>query len=72
MKTADRPPHFIDPPPISPESEDEIRRYGHRRQDVPSQGEEPLRVGDVISYRKYPINTISYVQVLETHPLHDI
>ena len=71
MKIADRPPHFIDPPDLSPESEEEIRTYGYPRQDVPSRGEEPLRAGDVISYISHPMNTRSYAQVIETHPFEN-
>ena len=65
MKIADRPPHFIDPPVLSPESEEEMRMNGYFSPDVPSMGEEPLRVGDIILFRTYPMNTKRYAQVLE-------
>ena len=66
MRIADRPPYFIDPPVLTPEEEEENREYGYSTPDIPSMGVEPLRVGDVICYRHYVMNTFRYAQVLKT------
>ena len=65
MKIADHPPHFIDPPNLSAESEEEMRLFGYPNPDVPSMGKEPLRVRDLILFRTYQRKTITYAQVLE-------
>ena len=62
---------LLDPPVLSPESEEELVQNGYPRQNVPSLGKEPLRVGDIICYRTYPMSTISYAQVLDISSFED-
>ena len=56
MKTADRPPYFMDPPDHTSEYEEENALQGYIGCDVPRPGVEPLRTGDIIRFVKYPTN----------------
>ena len=64
MKTADCPPYFIDPPDHSSDSEEENALWGYIGCDIPLPGVEPLRTGDIIRFKKYPVKGYVDAQII--------